>query len=549
MLNSKDVNLRQKQDNFLIPVSHLAEILYCPRNFYYRVVQNIEDYNEDVLEGRLQEERRDERRKIKRQDAMQIRSIIVSSEKLALIAKLDVLEENDNIYPVEYKKGVMRDNLNDDVQVCAQAMLLEEKLGREIPHAYIYYATSHARRRVELHRDLRELVMQTINYAQTIIKSRQIPEPRADNRCRGCSLINICMPEEVNYLKKKQEKPKRPIPGINLGRILYVDEPGAYIRKEGERLIVTKEKEKLSEMPLCNIDQVVLVGRVNLSTPAITLLLQKQIPTSFVSTGGKYIGQLQPAFNKNCLLRSAQYKFHHDADKSIVLSKAFVVGKLNNMRTFLLRYNRSLKDEQINIAIKRISILLNAVKTAADNKSLIGLEGAASREYFSVFGKLIGNNLSYSFHGRNRRPPTDEVNALLSFAYTLLTKDIMTALCIVGLDPYAGFLHESKYGRPALALDLMEEFRTIIGDSVTLTAINRGMIKKEDFYFEADGCYLTAAGRKKFYQAYEQRRKEMVIHPVFKYKLSYLRVFEVQARFLSKVIQNELDEYIPFMVR
>lgn len=179
----------------------------------------------------------------------------------------------------------------------------------------------------------------------------------------------------------------------------------------------------------------------------------------------------------------------------------------------------------------------------------MGLEGMATREYFRAFSMLVKPELDFHFSHRNRRPPQDPVNALLSYAYTLLAKDMMSAIQVVGFDPYVGFLHHPVYGRPALALDLMEEFRPVIADSAVLLAINRRVVGISDFEFNLGGCFLNNHGRKKFYKCYEERRRQEITHPVFDYHLSYLRVFELQARFLGKVLQGELDQYIPFMVR
>ncbi|ACV63728.1 CRISPR-associated protein Cas1 [Desulfofarcimen acetoxidans DSM 771] len=533
-----------------LPVSAVAEILYCPRNFYYRIVEGAKEYNAHLLEGQLQEEKRNNRLAISREEYQQNKSVMVSSERLRLIGVLDAVEEGEDIYPVEYKKGELKESLNDDVQVCAQAMLLEEKLGREILRGYIYYSQSHARRVVVFDRSLRELVENTIKRAYEIIYSGQIPQPLADFRCYGCSLAGRCLPYEVNYLTGADDKtPARPLPSLNLGRVLYVDEPGAYVRKKGERVQVTRDKEVLVDIPLCNLEQLVLAGTVNISAQVIKLLLDRGTEVHFVSRAGKYYGSLQPALTKNSALRIAQHKAYQDMELRLKYAVLFVQGKLANMRTILLRYNRDLKEKQLEEAICRLKSLSKNLYKADSLNSLMGIEGAATREYFRVFNYMIKQHVPFNFQQRSRRPPGDPVNALLSFAYTLLTKDMIASVSIVGYDPYIGFLHRSDYGRPALALDFIEEFRPIVADSVVLTVLNKGMINTDDFEYKMGGCFLNDSGRKKFYRAYEERRHEMISHPLFGYRISYMRVFELQARFFAKVLRGELNEYKPFMVR
>ncbi|ABO50153.1 CRISPR-associated protein, Cas1 family / CRISPR-associated exonuclease, Cas4 family [Desulforamulus reducens MI-1] len=540
-------NISNEQHYF--PISSVAEILYCPRNFYYRVVEGAEDSNHHLLEGKLQEERRDERQRLVREGYRQDRSIHVSSEKLNLYGIVDIVEQGKEIYPVEYKKGFRKESLNDDVQVCAQAMALEEKLGQDINRGYIYYAGSKARREVIFDEDLRLMVENAVGLARNIALSGEIPPPLADNRCEGCALVNRCLPFEVKGIKENKAKAVRPQPGINLGRVLYVDEQGASLYKKGERVLVTKDQIKFKDIPLCNLDQVVLVGNVNLSSQLIKLFLGRGTEVHFISTKGKYYGCLQAALSKNSVLRIAQHRAYQKQEERLLYASEFVRGKLSNMRTNLLRYNRSLNNHSIDEAVSRIKNIIKRLEKAKDLNELMGLEGAGSRDYFSVFGLLIKDRVPFDFNKRSRRPPEDPANALLSFSYSLLLKDVITAVQVVGFDPFIGFLHRSDFGRPALALDIIEEFRPVVADSVVLTALNKGVIAEGDFEYRMGGCFLSETGRKKMYRLYEERRKEMITHPVFGYRISYLRTIELQARFLAKVLTKEIDGYKPFLVR
>ncbi|MBO8138855.1 MAG: CRISPR-associated protein Cas4, partial [Desulfotomaculum sp.] len=340
--------LKGNDEQQYLPISAVAEILYCPRNFYYRVLEGAEEQNAHVLEGKLQEERRNERASVKREDYHQVRSIKISSDRLKLVGIMDAVEEGTDIYPVEYKKGDLAENINDDVQLCAQAMVLEEKLGRDIDRGYIYYVKSRARREVIFDQQLREMVLNTIDRGFEIIHSGEIPAPIADNRCDGCALNSRCLPFEVNYLTGSNEQREvRPVPSYNLGRVLYVDEQGAYLRKKGERVLVTKDDTEVMDIPLCNIEQVVLVGTVNISAPLIKLFLKRGTEVHFLTKGGRYNGSLQPPLGKNSVLRIVQHKAFQDEEYRLKLAKEFVRGKLANMRTLLRRHNQDKQHDEL----------------------------------------------------------------------------------------------------------------------------------------------------------------------------------------------------------
>lgn len=275
------------------------------------------------------------------------------------------------------------------------------------------------------------------------------------------------------------------------------------------------------------------------------------MPTAFVSPYGGYDGRLEPGFSKAAPLRIAQVSRHLDAEFRLAVSRLFVAGKLGNMRTLLLRYRRTKEvgGEAIQAAAESLGDIIRRVPSAPDLPALLGLEGVGSRHYFSVFGLLMRSSLPFSFERRSRRPPADPVNSLLSFAYVLLSKEMVTAASLAHLDPCIGYFHEAKYGRPALALDLMEEFRPIVADSVVLTLLNNGAFTPDDFEVQGKGHYLSTPARKRFYLAWEQRKNDEITHPVFGYKVSYWRAFELQARFLAKVIQGEMERYQPLLVR
>jgi CRISPR-associated protein Cas1 len=534
----------------LLPVSLVSEIIFCPRNFYYRACEGAEGINKFVLEGSLQDEKRKERERVRAQEKIQIREVSLSSEKLGIIGVLDAVEENGELYPIEYKRGELKESLHDKVQLCLEAMLLEEPLGKSIQYGYIYYSASKSRRRVDLTDELRKTSLETIEKAREILYKGEIPEPVADERCPGCALFSTCLPFEVAAVKRRETPPKRIIPELHMGRVLYVDEHGAYVGKRGEKIIVTKDKEVISEVPASYIRQIVLSSNANISTQALRFLLRMNVEIIYQSSWGRFEGKFVPEASKNSLLRLAQYKSHLDEAFTLQISKAFVMGKLSNMRTLILRHNREIGDRDIEKACSGIKNVLHKVAEAREKSELLGLEGTGTREYFSVFGRLIkSRGFGFDFEKRTKRPPRDPVNALLSFGYSLLVGDMVSCLSTAGLDPYIGFFHSMKYGRPALALDLMEEFRPLVVDSLVLLMLNKGMIEGNDFKEKFGGVYLEENGREKFFKAYAGRVQTEIVHPVFEYRVSYRRTFEIQARFLAKVLTGEVDEYVPFVVR
>ncbi len=351
---------------------------------------------------------------------------------------------------------------------------------------------------------------------------------------------------------------------------LYITEPGARLEKEHRRLrVVDKEGQTLLVTPLVRVSEVVLVGWAGATTPAMLTLLDEGIGLFLLNRQGKLRGRLTPPTGKNLPLRRRQYDLAEDDDFCLRLSAAIVAGKLRNSRTMARRIIRS----GVEPPPGQLERLLACVKTAgalagetgatgsqpgggrrddAGNlkSELMGLEGRAAKAYFSIFRQAVNRRLP--FDSRSRRPPKDPVNALLSLGYSLLTANLMSALEIVGLDPYCGYFHGlAAYGRPALALDLMEEFRPIIVDSLALTLVNKRMLSAADFEparGNSQGVYLTARGRRIFFEQYTRRLNTAVIHPLAGRALSYQKIFELQARQLAKLIMGESSEYEPFII-
>lgn len=324
------------------------------------------------------------------------------------------------------------------------------------------------------------------------------------------------------------------------------------------------DKRKV-RVPMLKVEQVVVFGNCTVTTPALLALLEQQAEVCFLSYHGQFRGRVNNGFTKNGELRLAQHRqvVANNPLRALQVAKEFVRGKLANMRTLLLRANRKLQDKAVAQAIDQMAATLKKVESLEGDGlppprpdrpqansawgRLLGLEGSGSAAYFGVLRRLLKQEMG--FRKRVRRPPTDPVNAMLSLGYVLLANQVAAAINVAGLDPYVGFLHGSKYGKPALALDLMEEFRPIVVDSVVLTLINTGAIQAKDFTETLGAFRLSETGRKTFLQKYEERLNTTIQHPVFDYKVTYRKAIEVQTRLLGKWLTGEIDQYLPFVVR
>jgi CRISPR-associated protein Cas1 len=308
---------------------------------------------------------------------------------------------------------------------------------------------------------------------------------------------------------------------------------------------------QLTEARLEHTSHVCALGNVQVSTQALRELCVREIPVVFASWAGWMYGRVEGVGHKNVGLRAEQFAVAADAARSLPIARAMVSAKITNSRT-LLRRNHAQADVRVLRGLKEQA---RSARDAKDAPSLLGFEGTAARAYFGCFNGMLkaknGDDASWRFEldGRNRRPPRDPVNALLSFAYSLLLKDCLLAVTAVGFDPYMGFYHRPRYGRPALALDVMEEFRPLVADSVVITAVNTRVVGEDDFIRVGHGVALRDGARRRFIDAYERRMAEVIRHPVFGYRVSYRRVLAVQARLLARYILGEIDAPPTFTTR
>lgn len=330
---------------------------------------------------------------------------------------------------------------------------------------------------------------------------------------------------------------------------VYITEADAFIGKTDERLSVKANKQNLLDVPLIKVDGIVVLGRATVSTAAISEFLERHIPLSFLTDTGRYLGRLEPEVTKNIFVRKAQWQAAGETTQAVHVVKGFVRGKLKNYRNVLLRAQRE-NAKDLNPSISHLEQAIAPINTTSSIDSLRGLEGAGSAAYFGCFNELIRAE-GFSFEKRRRRPPTDPVNSLLSLGYSLLRHDVQSAVNIVGFDPYLGYLHVERYGRPSLPLDVMEEFRPLVVDAVVLSAINKKLLLPTDFTTEplSGAVSLTKEGLRTFLRLYEQKKQSKFKHPVMGRQCTYQEAFEIQARLLAKFLMGETDKYPPLVMK
>lgn len=551
----------------LIPVRMVNEHVYCPRLAYLMWVQGEFAHNEFTVEGKIRHRKVDKDggtplpEAPEDDESIHARSVTLSSERLGIIAKMDLVEgEGCHVVPVDYKRG-KRPHVPggaydpERVQLCAQGLLLREH-GYSSDEGVIYFCSSRERVQVSFDGDLEEKTRSAISELARSVSSGQIPAPLEDSpKCPRCSLVGICLPDEVRFLSRLPVEPRPIIPEKEVGLPVYLQSPRAYIRKDGDNLVIEVDKEKVAEARLGETSQVVIFGNSALTTPALHECMRREIPVTWHTYGGWFVGHTVGTGHRNVETRTSQYRASFDPAACLNLARRFVAGKIANCRT-LLRRNWRGGEEEENAPQDLLSALLSDIRQAVRAPSLdvlLGIEGAAAARYFGHFDRMLKKEgegeFSFDFTTRNRRPPKDPVNAMLSFAYAMLTREWTITLSAVGLDPYRGFYHQPRFGRPALSLDMLEPFRPLVADSVVLMAINNGEVRLSDFIRAAGGCNLNESGRKRFIATFERRMSQDVTHPIFRYRISYRRLFEVQARLLARYLSGEIPAFPVFVTR
>jgi CRISPR-associated protein Cas1 len=554
-------------DQPLIPARMLNEHVYCPRLAYLEWVQGEWADSADTVDGRYRHRRVDKSkgdlpdadRARDEQIEIHARSITLSSNKLGLVAKLDLIEgDGDTVTPVDYKRGKRPHTARgvydpERVQLCAQGLLLREH-GYVCKEGAIYYVESKERVVVPFDDELLSMTRRALSDLRATASGGRIPPPLIDSpKCPRCSLVTICLPDEVQFFRRSEIAP-RPVAVPRVEALpLYIQQPNAKLSKKGDVLEISKDDTVIATARIGEVSQVVVFGNVYITTPCLQDLLQRDIPVSWHSYGGWFFGHSVGNGHKNVELRTAQYRSSFDEAMCLRIARGLVSAKIANSRTQLRRNWKA--DEKPDRALDDIKRIQRQAARAESLESLLGIEGNAAAIYFAHFRGLlkpVADNdslLAFDFKQRNRRPPADPVNAMLSFAYTLLARTLSVILQAVGFDPFRGFYHQPRYGRPALALDLMEPFRPLLADSTVIQVVNNGELRPSDFISIAGSVNIAPTGRKRFIAAFERRLSHEITHPLFGYRLSYRRLLELQARMLGRHLLGELDEYPNFTTR
>ncbi len=572
-----------------VPARMVNEFVYCPRLFFLEWVEGVFRESVDTIEGKIQHARVDQKPTALAgpqelaAGRIHARSVTLASEAHKVIARIDLVElDGAAATPVDYKHGSPRqtgDGLelwpSDRIQLALQGLVLREN-GYACEEGVVYYVRTRQRVRVVFDADLMAAAARALEEARALAAAGVLPPPLADSpKCPGCSLAGICLPDETRSLEGGPEDSAavqlplfpgpqaagsrapvkvRPLvaPRDDL-RPLYLNTQGLKVGKSGDVLQVREKDALRQEVRVGEICQMNVMGNIQVTTQAVQTLCEAGVPVCYFSQGGWFYGITTGLNAKNVFLRRAQFRLAEQEWFAARLARRLVAGKIRNQRTLLQR-NHVEPDARV---LRELKEMAERGERARDLGELLGIEGHAARLYFGEFAGMIKadgdqgapEELRFDFASRNRRPPRDPVNALLSLAYSVLAKDLTIACYAVGFDPYMGFYHQPRFGRPALALDLMEPFRPLVADSAVLSAINTRMVTGKDFVKAGPAVSLTAEGRKGFFRAYELRMDAMVTHPLFEYRVSYRRLLEIQARLLGRVLEGEIGEYPVFVTR
>lgn len=331
---------------------------------------------------------------------------------------------------------------------------------------------------------------------------------------------------------------------------LYITKQESYLHKDRETIVIKNGDEKLAQFPALTIGSIICFGRVSVSPFLMGYCAEQGIGLSFYTEYGRFLARVQGRQSGNVLLRRAQYRWADNQEKAMPIARVMVAAKIANGRAVLMREMRNHgENKPLSIAADKLAINQRRVKHAKSVAETMGMEGDAASTYFGVFNELIREK-GFTLGGRIRRPPTDPVNALLSFVYSLITQECASALQGVGLDPFVGYLHQDRPGRPSLALDLLEEFRAPWADRFVLTLINRRQIKLKDFVNEASGAVrLTDDARKALLVAYQERKQVEVLHPYLQEQVPVGLLPHCQAMLLARHIRGDTEFYTPYLVK
>ena len=520
----------------------LHALAYCERLFYLEEVEEIRLADPSVYAGRTLHE------ELEKEEGEEHRSFLLSSNVLGIVGKMDAIKHREGHWvPYEHKrgrscrdeKGQTRAWPSDMLQISAYGMLLEECNGYEITEGRIRYHKENVTVRVPLDSTTRKAVTDAIDRAKELRRMKERPPVTArSNRCLTCSLAPVCLPEEERLSRDPEWEAVRLFPPDIDGTIVHVTTHGARIGKSGEALTVEAPEAGKKVMPFNDIQSLVIHGYGQISTQALYACAANDVSVHWLTSGGTYVGSL--SFGPgNVQRRIRQYNALTDPGMCLILARRTVRAKIENQLRYLLRVSRGTekRNPEQNIAIDDFRKRFREITSAEGVDTLRGIEGMAARTYFDILPSLIAEEEKPAFepNGRNRRPPKDRFNAVLSFGYSLLYKSVLESILTVGLDPALGYMHTPRSSAHPLVLDLMELFRVSVWDITVIGSINRHQWDPaSDFNITKDKCWLSDSGRKKALELYEKRMEESWKHPIAQYSLSYRRTVELEVRLLEK---------------
>lgn len=523
-----------------IPIFAINAYMYCPYRYYIEYVKGQFVTNDHVEEGRYLGNKKE--KKAQSKNYKKKPQVYVSSNKYGLYGFVDeLIIQKEKITIVETKKGnAVKPFENDVLQLLAYMVCYSETFDTDLNkiNGKLVYLGSGKSFEISPKNELIEKLGKIVKSMRELCQ--KVPEPQyIKKKCDPCSLLNICMPEKSTT---NGEILRKVTPSSYDAKPIFVCTQGAYVSRFGESIQITCHGEELLRLHSSAISTLYVLGNVQVSTQALKLLTSSGVPVVFTDQIGRNSFVCFSGFSKNINLRIKQLETLRDKEKRLIVAKQILNGKLRN-QLFVLKRKLNASQSEIN----RFKQLIQSINECENIDELMGIEGICAGIYFETMAKRI--DPIWGFDGRNRRPPADPVNVLLSLGYTLLHNTVLSVLLGVGFDPLIGVLHSEHYGRFSLSLDLMEEFRPLIIDQTVISMINLKQIKPSNFVKDIENCYrLKESGMKKFVEAYKERLETKHYHPLFKTAMEYIRIIDVQARVFEKFILGEIDNYIPFVV-
>lgn len=555
MLGQANGSVSNLSGHPLLRVNALHALIYCRRLFYLEEVEELYTQDDAVFAGRrLHTEMEME------QDDEWVH-LVLESDRLGMKGKVDALKTaRGRLIPYEHKRGKCFKNddgspgawNSDRIQILAYAMLLEDVSGEPVQEGRIRYHASNVTVSIELTEGAREEVLACIEETVELRKSVERP-PITDNQklCLKCSLAPVCLPEEARYLQGAADhhdaqgaaEPLRLFPAVDERKVLHIVDSTARLGRSGNQLKITSENASQQTLPIKQFGQIVIHGFAQVSTQALRMCADEDISVHYISGGGSYIGSFTGAQGSKIQRKIRQFTAFSDESFCLELARNLVCCRADMQRQVLMRSNRKEQEhDKLTAPIEQIQAILKLVPKAKNLESLRGYEGAIAAIYFQNFSQLLLEQLSvdFLFEKRNRRPPRDRVNALLSYGYSLLLKDVINAINTVGLEPAFGFYHQPRSAAPPLALDIMEIFRVLLVDIPVLNSLNRQQWDPaNDFAIAGKQVWLSDEGKKKLVSIVERRKDDTWKHPVIGYSISYGRMIELEVRLLEKEWMNE----------